>query len=152
MNSKNTKEKFADTVLKLEESVQGTLMQMLEKYIAKDAPETPTGGIEKEFVESLVVQLKQKDIERDTMIDYVSKIEHENEELSERIAEIERTYKELMAERQREKVEFEEYKAGTGVVKGSDGRGRDFEAAEGEVHGGGDRVPRQRTQGGKSRR
>eukprot|EP00826_Nyctotherus_ovalis_P064371 TRINITY_DN9441_c0_g2_i5.p1 TRINITY_DN9441_c0_g2~~TRINITY_DN9441_c0_g2_i5.p1 ORF type:complete len:509 (-),score=223.27 TRINITY_DN9441_c0_g2_i5:433-1959(-) len=86
-------------------------MQIMEKYIAKEAPETPTGGIEKEFMESLVVQLKQKDIERDTMIDYVSKIEHENEELSERITEIERTYEELMAERQREKVEFEEYKA-----------------------------------------
>jgi len=84
---------------------------MVEKYIAKEEPETPTAGIEKEFVESLVVQLKQKDIERDTMIDYVSKIERENEEYVGRINELERICKEMVTERQREKVELEEYKA-----------------------------------------
>lgn len=113
VSSKVTKEKFADTVLKLEESVQSTLMIIIEKYIAKDEPETPTGGIEKEFVESLVVQLKQKDIERDTMIDYVGKLERENEELAERIAELEKLYKEMAAEKQQEKIEFEEYKGCT---------------------------------------
>eukprot|EP01022_Parablepharisma_sp_SALTPOND_P028443 TRINITY_DN70976_c1_g1_i1.p1 TRINITY_DN70976_c1_g1~~TRINITY_DN70976_c1_g1_i1.p1 ORF type:complete len:636 (+),score=144.29 TRINITY_DN70976_c1_g1_i1:273-2180(+) len=111
-NCKTNKDSFIDVILGLEEHIQATLMEIMLKFIAKEEPSphfsSPT--VEGELVESLNAQLKQKEVERISMLEHVKKVEQENAEMAKKMAEIQNAYKEVTAEKLQEKSEFEEYK------------------------------------------
>ena len=96
MNSKSAKQNFAEIVLKLNEHVQNTLMEIVQKYINKEEPATPIASVENDVVESLMVQLKQKDVERNNLLEHVKKMEQENEELAQKLIAIERDRKSVV--------------------------------------------------------
>ncbi len=112
-----SKEKFIDVILQLEEGVQAILMEVMMKYIPKEEavlqspPSHVVGTVEQELLESLNTQLKQKEIERMSLIEHMKKVEAENQELSKKVQESQSAYKDVYSESQQNRQEFENYRS-----------------------------------------
>jgi len=98
-NSK-AREKFIDPILKLEESHQAILMEIMLKYVKSEESRKTIKAMENELVESLQIQLKDKEAERHGFIEHIGKLETENKELSKSILEIDAKCKSLEKDNQ----------------------------------------------------
>jgi len=82
-NCHKNKEKYIDPILQLNEQQQAILMEIMLKYLPQeDSPKNHS--LDKELLESLQTQLREKEIEKLAVIEHLKKVEKENEELAQK--------------------------------------------------------------------
>ena len=73
----------------------------MEKYILKDETTSMQNiNIEGDLVENLIAQIKQKDLERNSILDHLKEVEEENEALTKRISDMNKEYNNMISEKQ----------------------------------------------------
>ena len=106
-NCSKQKEKYIDAILQLNEQHQAILMEIMVKYILQEDPSSPS-NIDRELLESLQTQLREKELERISFLEHLKKLEQENSEFSGKIDSLEKAQVESSAEKQQLKKEIEE--------------------------------------------
>ncbi len=101
MGNSKEKETFIDPILKLEESQQGILMNIMLKYVRSEEGRKSIMHLDSEVLESVQQQLKDKESDRLSILDQVAKLELENKEQSRTVAEMEKKLKASEHENQR---------------------------------------------------
>ena len=98
LGNSNMKETVVDTILKMEESHQTTLMNIMLKYITNENDRKKYLTYEYELIESLQQQLKVKETDRASAVEYLSKLEIENNNLVSKLNAVQKENKNLVNE------------------------------------------------------
>jgi len=96
----NSKKPFVDAILGLDEQVQTTLIEVMQKYVYK--ADAQPENMEKDLIETLLAQIKQKDLEHNNVLQHLKKVEEENEEMTKRLSDLKRMHKKEVEEKQEE--------------------------------------------------
>ncbi len=95
------REIFIDPILQLEESHQGILMNIMMKYMKGEEGRKSMMQLENEILEGVQQQLKDKEADRASILDQVGKLEQENRDQSQSLADTEKKLKVAEHENQR---------------------------------------------------
>jgi len=113
-NSENTKEKFANTVIGLEQELQITFMNIILKY--REKTDRNSILMDTGLIESLMEQLKQKDQERANIISYLKSLEDKNVEMAKELEELNNKYVTAITEKEKQLVEVCEFNKGNNMT------------------------------------
>jgi len=97
------KEKFIDSILKLDAHAQAILMEIMVKYLSHEEQ-----SIDSVMLESLQVQLREKEVERISMVEHLKMVEQENFNLARKFEAVSRAKAEITNENLQLKNEIEE--------------------------------------------
>jgi hypothetical protein len=92
------KEAVVDTILKMEESYQTTLMNIMLKYITNENDRKKYLVYEYELIECLQQQIKVKETDRANAVEYLSKLEIENNNLVSKLNAVQKENKNIINE------------------------------------------------------
>jgi len=98
LGNSNMKETVIDTILKMEESHQTALMNTMLKYITNQNDRKKYLAYEYELIECLQQQLKVKETDRANAMEYLSKLEIENNSLVSKLNAVQKENKNLVSE------------------------------------------------------
>lgn len=97
LGTSKAKEDVADAVLKMEEASQAILKDTMVKYMTSEEDRKRLAG-EREMIEYLQQQLKAKENERINAMEYLSKLEIENNNISSKLTALQKENRNLMSE------------------------------------------------------